>query len=172
MKIMKNMKKSIVILAGLFLMIFSANSVMGQNAKNATADAAANIISPMTITKNVDLNFGNIAAGTSAGTVELETDGVRTAANVILPSVTGTVTAAEFTVTGLPGSNYIITLPTTPVTIASGGNNMTITTFTEDATNTLTAGTETFKVGATLNVGAGQAVGLYEGTFDVTVDYQ
>ena len=171
---MKNMKKSIVILAGLFLMIFSANSVMGQNPQDATANAAANIISPMAITKNVDLNFGNIAAGTSAGTVELETDGVRTAANVILPSVTGTVTAAEFTVTGLPGSNYIITLPTTPVTIASGGNNMTITTFTEDsATNTLTEeGTETFNVGATLNVGAGQAVGLYEGTFVVTVDYE
>lgn len=171
MKIMKNMKKSIVILAGLFLMIFSANSVMGQNEQDATANAAANIISPMTITKNVDLNFGNIAAGTSAGTVELGTDGGRTETNVILPSVEGTVSAAEFTVTGLAGSSYDINLPTT-VTITSGANNMTITTFTEDATKTLTAGTETFNVGATLNVGAGQAVGSYEGTFDVTVDYE
>ncbi|MDD4425811.1 MAG: DUF4402 domain-containing protein, partial [Mariniphaga sp.] len=143
----------------------------GQNAQDAEANAAANIISPMAITKNVDLNFGNIAAGTSAGTVELGTDGERTETNVILPSVTGTVTAAEFTVTGLTGSTYAITLPTT-VTITSGANNMTIDNFTNNATNTLTAGTETFNVGATLNVKAEQAVGLYQGTFDVTVDYQ
>ncbi|MDD4227509.1 MAG: DUF4402 domain-containing protein, partial [Mariniphaga sp.] len=113
------------------------------------------------------------AAGTSAGTVVLGTNGGRTESNVILPSVTGTVSAAKFTVTGLPGSTYAITLPD-EVTIISGANNMKITDFTEDsATNTLTEeGTETFNVGATLNVGAGQPVGEYEGTFVVTVDYE
>jgi hypothetical protein len=162
------MKKSILLLA---VVMISVAGVFAQDPQTESASAAANIISPMTITKNVDLNFGNIAAGAAAGTVVMSTTGVRTPTNVILPSVTGTVTAAQFTVTGLAGSNYVITLPGT-VNLTSGSNSMTLDNFTEDATNVLTGGTETFGVGATLNIEANQAVGLYTGTFDVTVDYQ
>ncbi len=45
--------------------------------------------------------------------------------------------------------------------------------FTDDAgaIPTLVGGSDTFNVGATLNVGATQAAGTYSGTFDVTVNY-
>jgi hypothetical protein len=165
------MKKLAILFAGLFIMAISVQNVNAQNEQSASADAAANIITPMNIIKDVDLNFGNIAAGSSAGTVELTTAGVRNPTNVILPSVAGTVTAAQFTVTGLEDSNYVITLPAS-ATISNGGNNMTIDNFTDDASNVLTGGTETFNVGATLNIGAGQAVGQYTGDFEVTVDYE
>jgi len=42
---------------------------------------------------------------------------------------------------------------------------------TENAVKTLATGTENFQVGATLTVGAAQAVGPYTGTFTVTVAY-
>ena len=165
------MKKLTVLFAALFMITFAAQNVIASDPQTATANAAANIITPMSITKNVDLSFGNIAAGTAAGTVVLGTNGTRTPNNVILPSVTGTVAASQFTVSGLADATYVITLPGS-ITITSGTNNMTVDNFTENATKTLTAGNETFNVGATLNVAAGQAVGLYQGSFNVTVDYQ
>ena len=51
---------------------------------------------------------------------------------------------------------------------------MTATTFTSDpsGTGTLTGGTQTLNVGATLNVAAAQPAGTYvSGAFDVTVNY-
>ncbi len=50
---------------------------------------------------------------------------------------------------------------------------MTVDTFNDDAgaTPTLVGGSDTFNVGATLNVGAAQVAGTYSGTFAVTVNY-
>src|SRR5512133_3835328 len=96
---MKNLFK-IVIIAVLFA--FSAN-MFGQGA-SATATATATIVSPIAIAKNVDMNFGNVAvAAATGGTVILATNSTRTtggAGGVTLPATTGTVTAAEFNVTG------------------------------------------------------------------------
>ncbi len=51
---------------------------------------------------------------------------------------------------------------------------MTIDTYTDDAGGTPQlsgSGSDTFNVGATLNVGASQAAGTNSGTFAVTVNY-
>ena len=51
---------------------------------------------------------------------------------------------------------------------------MSVDTFNHDAGATPSlsgGGSDTFNVGATLNVGATQAAGTYSGTFDVTVNY-
>ena len=84
----------------------------------------------------------------------------------------GTPAASSFDVTGEPGQVYSITLPSS-ATLTSGANTMTVDTFTHDsgATPSLVAGSDTFNVGATLNVGAAQAAGSYSGTFAVTVNY-
>lgn len=165
------MKNLAIVLSVLFLVILGIESVNAQNVQSATSGAAATIITPMTIVKNVDLNFGNIAVPSANGTVLMSPAGARTATNVILPSVTGVVTAANFTVTGLANATYVINLPAS-VTLVNGGNTMLVNAFTENATNILTGNTETFGVGATLNVAAGQATGEYTATFPVTVDYQ
>jgi len=143
---------------------------------SATAPATATIVSPIAITKTVDLQFGNVAASASAGTVTMDPAGARTAGGgVTLPATTGTVTAASFTVTGTAGYTYAITLPGAATTLANGANTMTVDNFTStpNATGTLTAGTSTLTVGARLNVGANQASGLYTSTapFTVTVNY-
>ncbi len=69
-------------------------------------------------------------------------------------------------------NTYSITLPSS-ATLTSGGDTMTVDTFTHDAGGapTLVFGSDTFNVGATLKVDPNQAVGTYSGTFAVTVNY-
>lgn len=143
----------------------------------ANATATATILTSIGITKTVDLNFGNIAVQVSSGgTVILTPAGVRSATGgVTLPANTGTVTAASFSVTGEGSYTYSITLPSSPYTISNGANEMTLTSFTSSpsGTGTLSGGSQTLTVGATLNVAANQAVGVYtaETGFSVTVNY-
>jgi hypothetical protein len=168
---MKHMKKLIS-----FAILMFAFTAATFAQVSATASATATIVAPIAITKTVDMNFGNVAASVAAGTVVLTPAGTRSATGgVTLPATVGTVSAASFTVTGTAGYTYSITLPGAPTTITSGGNNMTVDTFTSNPTptGTLTGGTSTLTVGATLNVGASQAAGVYvSGTpFTVTVNY-
>ncbi|HEY9116147.1 MAG TPA: DUF4402 domain-containing protein [Bacteroidales bacterium] len=159
-----------------FLVAGFAISSFGQ--VTATATASATIVSPIAITKTVDMNFGNVAVSTTAGTVVLAPAGTRTSTGgVTLPATTGTVAAAAFTVTGQAGYTYAITLPSTDYTItrATGTETMIVNTFTSNpsATGTLTGGTSALTVGATLNVGGSQVAGSYTNAtgFPVTVNY-
>ena len=169
------MKKIIIIAAGLIGFTISANAQA-----TATATASATIVTPITIVKDVDLNFGNVAVSAiNSGTVVMTPGGVRSATlGVTLPAVAGTPAAASFTVSGESGYTYAITLPTTPLTINSGTNTMTVDNFISNpsGTGTLSVGataTQTLQVGATLNVAAGQAAGTYQSQtpFPVTVNY-
>src|SRR5580704_19376676 len=97
---MKNIVKSIAIAA--VAVIGFSNSSFAQ--ATATASASANIITPISIVKVTDMNFGNVAvSATLAGTVVLAPAGTRTtggAGGVTLPSNNGTVAGADFTVSG------------------------------------------------------------------------
>lgn len=146
--------------------------------ETATATATATIVTPISITKTVDMNFGNVAVqSTTGGTVELTPLGARNhTGGVTLPATNGTVTAASFTVQGNGNYTYNVTLPSAALTITSGGNTMTVDNFTSIPSGTggaLTAGSQTLTVGATLNVSAAQPSGVYvSGTpFDVIVNY-
>lgn len=143
----------------------------------ASATAAANIITPISIVNAGDMNFGNLAVSTTAGTVVLTPAGERSeTGGVTLPATAGSVSAAKFTVEGLANSTYSITLPSGNHTIKSGTNTMIVNAFTSSPTPTGTlnaSGTETILVGATLNVAGSQAAGSYvsETGFEVTVNY-
>ena len=159
--------------------IFSGVSVMATAQSSATATSSATIVTPILITKAQDMNFGNVAVNsTTAGTVVLTPAGTRTqTGGVTLPATTGTVTAAQFNVTGANGYTFAITLPTTDLTITNAtSQTMTVNNFTStpSATGTLSgSGAATINVGATLNVAAGQAAGLYQNAtgFEVIVNY-
>jgi hypothetical protein len=173
------MNKSTLKLAALALVAITCGINKASAQSSATAPASATIVTPITITKTVDMEFGNAAVQASTGgTVVLDPASTRTATSgVTLPAVTGTVSAASFDIAGTANYTYAITLPTT-LTINDGGtNNMTVNTFTSNpsTTGTLSAsGTDVLTVGATLNVGAGQAAGTYTSggsPFTVTVNY-
>jgi hypothetical protein len=84
-------------------------------------------------------------------------------------------------VAGQASTTYALTLPATiTVTKAVTLETMTIGTLlarfngagADAVTSTLDgAGTDSFTVGGTLSVSAGQVAGTYAGTFDVTVAY-
>ena len=158
--------------------LFSGVSVISSAQVKATATASSTIVTPIGITKTVDMNFGNVAVNsTTPGTVVLTPEGTRTkTGGVTLPTTVGTVAAAEFSVTGANNYIFSITLPSTSHEIKSDLNTMSVTDFTSTPTPTgiiSATGSVTVKVGATLNVSAGQAAGTYtSGTpFEVKVNY-
>src|SRR5580704_11042653 len=168
---MKNIVKSIAIAA--VAVIGFSNSSFAQ--ATATASASATIITPISIVKTVDMNFGNVAVSASlAGTAILAPAGTRTTGGgggVTLPATTGTVSAASFTVSGQASYTYAITLPGS-INIASGGNSMTVNSFTSTPATTGNlgvGGSQTLNVGATLNVNAAQAPGAYTNATGVAV---
>jgi hypothetical protein len=162
----------------IFPLIALVGLTIGARAQStATATATATVITPISISKNADMSFGNIAVQSgTGGTVVLAPAGTRTSTSgVTLPTAAGTVTAAAFTVTGSGSSTYAITLPTTVTLTHSGGvQTMAAGSFTSNpsGTGTLSSGTQDIAVGATLTVGAGQLAGTYtSGNFNVTVNY-
>ena len=157
------------------MIAFSAHT-FGQ--ATASATATATIVTPIAISKTVDMNFGNVAV-IASGTVVLAPASTRSATGgVTLPNVTGTVAAASFNVTGQGNYTYSITLPSSAYTITDlSSNTMTVTSFVSNPTvasgGTLSSGAQTLTVGATLNVGAAQPAGTYTNStgFNVTVNY-
>jgi hypothetical protein len=170
------MKKTIVFCTA--ALVFAGFTTNASAQATATATATATIVTPISITKDVDMNFGNVAVQASTGgTVILSPAGVRTkTSGVTLPTTAGTVTAASFSIAGSGAYTYTVTLPSSALTITSGSNTMTVTTFTSNPSGSngaLTAGAQTLTVGATLNVAAAQPSGVYVSAtpFDVTVNY-
>jgi len=173
---MKNISK--VIIAAAVVVFGSTSNTFAQ--ASATASCAATIITPISISKTVDMNFGNIAvAAATSGTVVLSTASARTtggAGGVTLPSTTGTVAAAQFSIAGQASYTYAITLPTNASLSDGSGHTMTVSSFTSNpsATGTLSSGgTQTLYVGATISVAAAQAAGSYTNAtgVPVTVNY-
>ena len=163
--------KVILLVTGLFVFAYNSNAQT-----TATATATATIITPISISKNADMSFGNIAVqAATGGTVILAPAGTRSSTGgVTLPSTAGTVAAAAFTVTGSGSLTYAITLPSTVTLTHSGGvQTMSAASFTSNpsSTGTLSSGTQDISVGATLTVAAGQLAGVYtSGNFNVTVN--
>jgi hypothetical protein len=173
--IMKNMKKIFTLIA--IFTVFAISTFAQSNGISATATSSATIITPISMSSDVPLAFGNVAVNANAGTVVMTpaSPTVRTSTGgVTLPQTTGTYTAAHFIVGGQGNSAFTIGLPT-DITITSSSNTMHVTTFLSSLTSnsgTLnSSGVSSFYVGATLNVNATQASGLYSGTFNVTVNY-
>jgi spore coat protein U-like protein len=151
------------------ILLFSPTS----SAATATAQISAVVLTPIGITKITDLAFGDLYPDvTSTGTISIDSGNNRSAGGAAALGPTAG-TAAQFTVTGEANATYVLSLPTTPITLTSSSSNtMSVDGFVNDSSGTLNgAGTEVINVGATVHVGAKQAPGSYSGTFDVTVNY-
>lgn len=149
---------------------FGQNSTASDNAL-----VAAEIVSPITIEKAVDLNFGRVA-NNETGTVVIAPDGTITEST--LGQITGgdTPTAASFNVNAADQFKYSVSLPETVTLVNAVDNNITLTVenFLSNAGNEPVGNgqDQTIGVGATLNIIANQKTGLYSGNFDVTVTYE
>ena len=165
------LRKILPISMAIFGMAMLPNSAQSAT---ATASASAEVLAPITLTKTVDMSFGDLYADNVAvGTVTLATDGTRTAGGAATLGPTAGA-AATFTLTGTASATYSITLPAGDITLTSGANTMIVNTFAHDAGGAPAldgTGNGTFNVGAVLNVGINQASGVYNGSFDVIANY-
>ena len=142
-------------------------------ARDATATVA--MLHPLELIKRRDMDFGYVAP-IAAGTVVLdpETDTVSATGGALL--IGGTPHSAMFTGAAKNNAVVIIRIPKQPilVTRSGGTETMIVSKFTLQGLDRRVIAARTsfdFRVGATLNVNANQAPGVYNGTFEVEVQY-
>jgi spore coat protein U-like protein len=160
---------------------------------SVSASTQVNIVSPLTLTKTKDLDFGKIVPSNLPGSVVM----TPTILPVCLP--VGTIVhldrcqPAEFVGYGGLGQAVKVKLPAgSTITVTNaGGQTMTINQIALNANPglayisgnvsangfvryriTALDGLFAFRVGGRLNVGANQMPGRYSGTFEVSLDYQ
>lgn len=176
-----NLKQHGLKLAMASAFVLGSVAMSGQAlAATAQATTAATVITPIGITKAVDIEFGSFAPG-AGGTVTVSTSGARTGSGVVLSAVTATPAAAKFDVTGTGSATYAISYSNTVLTHTNTVDTMALALVSDltagnattgtAATGTLTAGAQSIYVGGVLTVGAAQVAGAYSGTVDVTVEY-
>ena len=148
------------------------------NAQSASANISATIVTPITMSRNQDISFGNLAVRDAlGGNIVLTPAGNRQSSNgVTLAGNSGTVTAADFTVMGNIDLSYSIQLPTSILLRHSNGlETMTAAAFTSTPSEIgllTNGGSQHIQIGATLVVGAGQLTGVYTSSaFEVVVSY-
>ena len=153
------------------LLIFSS---LSHGQATATFTASVTIIQPIEITTTSHMNFAHLDAQ-QGGEVVLTPNNLRKATGGVILSEGGVVSAAAFKVTGEPGLSFDISLPDSQHTLSNGSENIVIRDFVSSMSGiaNLGSGTKEFSVGATLDIEAGQAPGLYSSTeaFEVTVNY-
>ncbi len=117
-----------------------------------------------------DLSFGTFASG-GGGTVTVSPSGGRTAGGGVILFGGGGFSdggPANVVVTGTPGSNFSVTLPTS-ASLTSSGGSMAISGF---SSAPLGSGGSQIAIGATLNVPNQAAPGNYTGSFDIIASYE
>lgn len=144
-------------------------------ADTASATASAEVLSTITVTKDQDMSFGQIAVN-SDGTYLLNPDGSHSCMGGLI--CTGTPRAAGFTVNGTTATGVVASVHESSINLVhtvDATKSFVLSNFVvayPDG-NTLVATGTPVNVGGTLNVVAANALaGLYSGTFNVAVEYQ
>ena len=147
-----------------------AGYAMNASATDLSATASVVIIAPISILEDTPLNFGTVAPAATVGdttTVTVAPGGGISSGSTPAAGLGGGEAAGSFTVSGITDATYAVTLPTTDIVF----NGMTLNGFLSNNTGTLTGGSDTLTVGATLSIPGGQAAGIYSTNYDVTVEY-
>lgn len=173
------MKTTILKFFTLSAAIFAFSTIsFGQDTSTETANAGANIITPISIVKVKDINFGDLVPSLStAVTVVMNQSGTITSdAQYFLANSSTSRTAASFTISGKADHAYKINCPATIDLVGPGEAKMTLTfdaSLAIDGTPlTLTGGTQTLNLGGSLALAANQTAGAYSKEFNVTVAYE
>jgi len=139
------------------------------------AQGEALIVKPLTLQRIADMDFA-ILAVTTGGTATIDpiTGGMSVAGGVI--HIGGTPSPARFAGAASKQSVVNIRIPKVPVLIrrVGGTETLSVSAFTLDGQDKKVLAQQqafTFAVGATITVPAGAVDGVYEGEFDVTVQY-
>ena len=161
--------------AASLIALLSPLPARGASAVAQPPTANTTLVSPLSLVKTTDLNFGTLSSGPQAGTVTVNADtGARTSTGGVT-LLGGTISAASFTGAASGLNLVIIRQPQTVILTRVGGTQtMQVSNFTIQGGQFrlfLTRQAFSFNIGGTLAVGANQLDGVYVGSFDVTIDY-
>ena len=142
------------------------------------------IVSPLSFVIDDNLDFGTIVRGTTAGTVTVTPTGTRTQTGGVTLINGGGHKPALFAGQGTFLQRVEISLGASSISLTGPGAPMQVRDFVLGSTPTavLTTtplsfriaalnGVFSFPVGATLDVGANQAPGVYSGNWSITLNY-
>lgn len=150
---------------------------------SAPGEAEAIVLRPLSFFKVNDLDFGDLIASGTAGTVRLAPDGSRSTTGGVTLAGSGGA-PARFAGLGSYNRQVNISLGSNSIWITGPGERMRVRNFEIGSTPTAilstsptrfriasTLGSYNFPVGATLEVNANQAPGDYSGSFTITLNY-
>lgn len=163
-------------LAAVAAALVAATPAVAQQA-SATAEARGVVLSPLTLTKVTDLDFGTVAATSALGTVSVNADtGVRTVSGGVV-AVPSTFSRARFDGLAQAATTVVLTLvPPTGNILVSGSNSVGVSNMGFDSAGNVrtvpAGGSFSAYVGADFNIAANQPNGTYSALFQVTADYQ
>ena len=137
--------------------------------------AQAALMRPLTLTKLIDLDFGNLGVTTAGTAVINPVTNARAVTGGVI-RLGGTPHAARFAGATFSSTVVNIKIPNRTILLTRLGGTQTIavTDFTLDGQSKRSmaaAGVFQFAIGATLRPAANQMEGVYTGTFDVTIQY-
>ena len=165
---MNHFNPKLLLAAGAALLIASP-ALASSTSTSASATTKAQIVDPLTLTKNVDLDYGTLVRSALAGptTVSISGADIVTCAPGLLCS--GVTSAAHFTASGSPNQLVKVSL-----FVSNLSNGFDTVAFTPSFAPTVTldgSGSVSFAVGGDLAIDNVISAGVYNGTMDVTVDY-
>ena len=171
------MKKIAILLTGLFLLTVSIESVNAQSSATVpTAVANALIVTPITLSNNETLEFGEIVKSASGGDVIITASGTptRTPSGDLTFMPSDVWRPSKFTVTGDDAETFSITKPANITLNGPSSSSMIITTSISGSITGVSTSSNSyvFYIGGTLPVASDQTVGAYTGTYEVTVQYE
>ena len=175
---MKTKIFSMLVIAAIAVIPFKLNA-------QTAVGADVTLFTPISLTKDVDMNFGLMAQPSTAQTCVLSTTNTRTASGGLTLIPGSTAKAAQLTASGNASVGYDITLPASiTVNDAGNANSMLIDELTvksgynSGADQTATykgvlsgSGSDIFYIGGKLHIGANQVSGNYHASFNVSVAY-
>ncbi len=186
---MKNSIKKLLLGGAAVLALGMGQDALAQATDNDSITTEAVVVAGIDVVGVLELDFGSFVPDAGGDTITIDTAGARTVGGTSFlvasdPGQAGTFTidADEDTAFNLLAAPSVLTGPGADMTIStvsvSGGDGGTTTApdlvaaAVSGFSTTATGTPETFTVGGTLVVGAGQVAGLYNGTLTLTATYE
>lgn len=139
------------------------------------ANSRAIVVTPLSLVKVDDLNFGTLVPSASSGLVTIDAmTGAQSAGGGVTPYGSAIAQRAYFVGAGTEGQSVVIVLGPAPLLDDGNGNTMPVLALTLDGPVLRTIPNDRavhIYVGGILSVNANQEPGDYDGTFDMTVNY-
>ena len=139
------------------------------------AVSKAELIKPLSLTKDDDLEFGTIVSSALSGVVAIDAvSGKRTVTGGVTAAPSGAFHRATFQAIGQPAQTIVIVVVPPPALTNSTGDQVQLIALTLDGSPIRVIGSTgelDFGVGGAIVIDANQNEGTYQADFDVLVSY-